>query len=213
MSAKDQGHNVDYRRHIFRSPKFQSVVDEAIAFFDDTPVHALPPSPSFAGTGVYALYYVEAHRGFEVYQEIAEFNQNAPRQPIYVGKAVPPGWRSGRVRETDAPALYRRLREHARSIQYATNLEVASFRCRFMILADIESDLVVPVEAELIRRYAPLWNTVIDGFGNHDPGRGRYNQAKSEWDVLHPGRPWAERLRGESPSLAQVIDKIQHADL
>jgi hypothetical protein len=82
-----------------------------------------------------------------------------------------------------------------------------------MILTDIESDLVVPVEAELIRRYAPLWNTVIDGFGNHDPGRGRYDQAKSEWDVLHPGRPWAERLRGESPSLVQVMDKIRQANL
>ena len=78
-----------------------------------------------------------------------------------------------------------------------------------MILTDIESDLVIPVEAEMIRRYAPLWNTVIDGFGNHDPGSGRYDQAKSEWDVLHPGRPWAARLRGASPSLKQVMDKVR----
>lgn len=44
----------------------------------------------------------------------------------------------------------------------------------------VESDLVVPVEAELIRKYRPLWNTIIDGFGNHLAGSGRYNQARSE---------------------------------
>jgi hypothetical protein len=78
-----------------------------------------------------------------------------------------------------------------------------------MILSGVEGDLVVPVEAELIRRYRPLWNTVVDGFGNHDPGAGRYNQARSEWDVLHPGRLWAERLTGESPRREDVIAKIR----
>lgn len=80
-----------------------------------------------------------------------------------------------------------------------------------MILEGIESDLVVPVEAELIRQYTPLWNTVIDGFGNHDPGSGRYNQARSEWDVLHPGRPWAKRLTGTSPVRKDVIEKVRQA--
>ncbi|MBN1485361.1 MAG: Eco29kI family restriction endonuclease [Chloroflexia bacterium] len=55
----------------------------------------------------------------------------------------------------------------------------------------------------------PLWNSGLDGFGNHDPGRGRYNQAKSEWDVLHPGRPWAERLTGASPGLKEIIEKAR----
>jgi hypothetical protein len=78
-----------------------------------------------------------------------------------------------------------------------------------MILAGIESDLVVPVEAELIRRFKPLWNTVLDGFGNHDPGSGRYNQAKSSWDILHSGRPWVERLTGESQNIEAVVARIQ----
>lgn len=186
----------DYRLHIFRSPRFQSVVDEAIEFFDETPVHKMPPSASFVGTGVYALYYLGS---FDLYARIASQNRETASQPIYVGKAIPPGWRTARSQEMDAPVLYRRLQEHSRSIQQATNLGIDSFRCQFVILGGIESDLVVPVEAELIRRYSPLWNSVIDGFGNHDPGSGRYNQAKSEWDVLHSGRPWADRLTGESP--------------
>jgi len=78
-----------------------------------------------------------------------------------------------------------------------------------MILDGVETDLVAAVEAQLIRDYSPFWNTVVDGFGNHDPGKGRYNQARSEWDVLHPGRPWAERLTGDSPALQDIITKIR----
>ncbi len=82
--------NFDYNEHIFRSPKFKSVVDEAADFF----------------------------------------------------------------------------------IQKAENLQSTEFQCRFMILNGVEGDLVVPVEANLIRRYKPLWNMIVDGFGNHDPGSG-----------------------------------------
>jgi hypothetical protein len=80
-----------------------------------------------------------------------------------------------------------------------------------MFLTKEESDLVVPVEAAMIRKYRPLWNTVVDGFGNHDPGAGRYNQARSEWDIIHPGRVWASRLTGKSPVSDKVIDNIKKA--
>lgn len=200
--------SIDYELHVLRSPVFQDVVNDAIEFFKSTPVHRLPPPGPFIGSGVYGLYYIG---DYELYEKLSELNQEACVQPIYVGKAVPPGWRTARTRRSETPDLYRRLKEHARSIQQATNLHIDDFRCRFMILRGIEGDLLVPVEAELIRRYRPLWNTVIDGFGNHDPGAGRYNQARSEWDVLHPGRPWAERLTGKPPDIEVVIEKVQQA--
>ena len=178
----------DYSLHIFRSPKFQSVVNEAIEFFVETPLHRLPPPNQFLGPGVYGLYYVGA---YELYAKIGELNRSTCVQPIYLGKAVPPGWRTARTGTSETFDLYQRLREHTRSIQQGANLNIDDFRCKFMILNGIESDLIVPVEAELIRRFMPLWNTLVDGFGNHDPGAGRYNQARSEWDVLHPGRLWA----------------------
>ena len=78
-----------------------------------------------------------------------------------------------------------------------------------MILENAASDLIGTVEAALIRCYTPVWNSSIDGFGNHDPGKGRYNQAKSEWDILHPGRPWACKCKGESPALADVESKVR----
>lgn len=191
--------------HIFISPTFHEIVTEAIKFFNQTPIHVLPPPDKFIGTGVYALYY---QGNYTLYSKIAEANQKEHVQPIYVGKAVPKGWRTTRAEKSGATTLYQRLREHSTSLRRAANLSTADFRCRFMILNGPESNMITIVEAELIRQYKPLWNTIVDGFGNHDPGSGRYNQAKSEWDVLHPGRIWAERLTGESPVLETVKAKI-----
>lgn len=196
----------DRNNHIFRSPDFIRVVDEAFSFFTNSPTHPLPPLNSFEGAGVYALYYVG---DFEPYAKIAKANQRELTKPIYAGKAVPPGWRQGRNTNAVASSLFNRLREHSASIQSTQNLNVADFQCRFMILEGQESNLISTVESELIRRFTPLWNSVIDGFGNHDPGSGRYNQSPSEWDILHAGRVWANRLTGKSPLLNDILAKIK----
>lgn len=193
------------RLHTFESPKFKSVVEDAIVFFQATPAHPLPPTDRFIGPGVYGLYYTG---DFGPYSPIAAVNHDAPVQPIYVGKAVAAGWRTGRMGILDAADLHNRLGQHAASIRIASNLDIAHFQCRFMIVKGVESDLIGPVEAELIRRLQPLWNVGIDGFGNHDPGAGRYGQAKSHWDVLHPGRRWATKLTGISPTVDDVLKRV-----
>lgn len=198
---------VDPKLHTFHAPKIKGVVRDAVNFLMATPVRSLPPSGSFPGTGVYAIYYTGS---LPLYTKLAELNKNKTIQPIYVGKAVPYGWRTARTpSSTSTQPLYRRLCEHAHGIRDAINLEISEFCCRFAILGGIETDLIGAVEAELIRLHRPIWNTLLEGFGNHDPGRGRYNQARSEWDVLHPGRPWAERLTGLSPDLASIHEKLQ----
>jgi hypothetical protein len=198
----------DYAQHIFRSQTFQRVVDEAVEFFNRTHLHILPPPDRFMGAGVYGLYYLG---DFEPYQPLAERNRKSCNEAIYIGKAVPRGWRTGRVMEGEDRDLSRRLREHSGSINLAANLNLGDFRCRFMILSGNENNLITTVEAALIRRYLPLWNAVVDGFGNHDPGSGRYNQSPSEWDILHPGRPWVRKLTGITPSLTNVQAKIRVA--
>lgn len=192
-------------QHIFKSPKIHTVINEAIAFLNQTPIHQLPPPETFIGTGVYSLYYLG---NFGLYKKIADANIIECIHPIYIGKAVPKGWRTARAGSEDDATLAQRLREHARSIKQGSGLDIKDFKCRFMILKGEESSMITIVEAALIRKYRPLWNTIIDGFGNHDPGSGRYDQAKSEWDVLHPGRLWAEKLRGKSPDLKGIKIKI-----
>nr|VFK62840.1 MAG: Eco29kI restriction endonuclease [Candidatus Kentron sp. TC] len=158
------------------------------------PVQSLSLSP-FIGAGIYAIYYTG---NFPLYAEIADKNRNERFQwPIYVGKAVPAGARKGGFGLGADPGrvLHKRLAEHASSIEQARNIEVDDFQCRLLVVDDIWIPLA---ESLLVAMYLPLWNRKIDGFGNHDPGRGRYNQRKSSWDVVHPGRRWANRL--QSPS-------------
>src|SRR5262249_23606465 len=123
----------DLSQHIFRSPKFKSVVRDAIDFFAQTPVHSVPPPHRFKRTGVYPLYY---SGNFRPYAKISALNQSDFTLPIYVGKAVPKGRRTARSIDSDGSELNGRLREHARSIKAATNLEIEHFQCRFMILIE-----------------------------------------------------------------------------
>ncbi len=163
-------------------------------------VEPLPPEP-FAGAGVYAIYYVGA---FRPYAPIAAGNRdNCFERPIYVGKAIPAGARKGNVGLGEDPGLvlYSRLRQHAASVDQATNLDGSDFLCRYIAVDDIWIPLG---EALLIEMFAPLWNLVVDGFGNHDPGSGRHNQAPSAWDILHPGRPWVRKLTGRSRRASEV---------
>lgn len=200
--------NFNREEHVYTSDAFEEIIKDTIRFFNGTPVLKLPPPVTFHGTGVYAIYYIGMS---DLYKSLSIRNRIEFSLPIYVGKAVPRGWRQARI-ETDSDKksyeLHGRLKEHARSIQDIKNLLLEDFYCRFMILEDAASSLIGTVEAALIRYYKPIWNTEIDGFGNHDPGKGRYNQAKSDWDVIHPGRPWADRCLGEAPKSDKVEERI-----
>lgn len=195
----------DRSKHVFFSPEFEELIKDTIRFFNGTPIQPLPPIEPFEGAGVYALYYI-GKRGF--YKDFHNINRLEYKQPIYVGKAVPRGWRQGRVNTSTSSELYRRLCDHSKSIQSAENIDLSDFLCRFMILENAASSLIGTVEAALIRNYLPLWNCIIDGFGNHDPGNGRYNQEMSEWDLIHPGRSWAYKCAPSSKSKSDILEMI-----
>jgi len=146
------------------------------------PEVALPPKVAFNGCGVYAIHY----RGnFPAYVHLDR------DRPVYVGKAEPAGKRQGRRTGMGGRRLHKRLQEHADSIRSAVNLDRGDLACRWLVLDPVWIGLT---EQVLISEYRPVWNVMIDGFGIHNPGRGRRNQKRSQWDTLHPGRPWAEKL-------------------
>ena len=165
------------------------------------------------GPGVYALYYIGDS---PLYTPLAELNREAvraglgPIAPIYVGKAVPRGGRSRSVELKDLeafggePALAKRLIEHRESISLVKNLREEDFLVRGVLLAPVWISLG---ESLLIQYYKPVWNLVVTGFGNHDPGKkGRGNQRKSAWDTLHPGRTetWSAKLRPSKKSAEEI---------
>ncbi|QKW33292.1 Eco29kI family restriction endonuclease [Actinomadura sp. NAK00032] len=164
--------------------------------------------------GLYALYYVGSAAPYAPLGELTrrsasvEDNDVGPHAiPIYVGRAL-----AGATRRGHAPnegGIRRRLQEHRSSIRKATStLDLADFRYRYLVVKDIW----VPLgEYGLLRRYTPLWNNVLDGFGIHGPGGGRGKQARSRWDTLHPGRTFGNYLPPHVDSVDQITARIAQA--
>jgi hypothetical protein len=152
----------------------------------------LSATDGIVGAGIYVIYYTGK---FPAYAPIATKNLKGPfKSPIYVGKAIPKGGRKGGLTKdasSKGHALADRLRQHATSIEEAKNLNLSDFRFRHLVVDDIWIPLG---ENMLIETFKPVWNRAIDGFGNKDPGRRRARQYKSPWDVLHPGRKFADKL-------------------
>lgn len=169
-------------------------------------VIALNSAEAFTGAGIYAIYYIG---DFTPYRLLSQANSaNRFAMPIYVGKAVPAGSRKGGygLDVSHGTVLYRRLMEHVQSIEQAENLNLIDFFCRYLVVDDIWISLG---ESLLIEMFSPLWNVLIEGFGNHDPGRGRQNQQRSAWDVIHPGRPWATKLQRGKKSIDEINELIE----
>ncbi|MGE4306456.1 MAG: Eco29kI family restriction endonuclease [Novosphingobium sp.] len=174
----------------------------------EQPVHPLDAIPPFEGAGIYVLYY----RGpFPAYAPIAAANAEEARWPIYIGKAIPSGGRKGASLTASARGtpLYKRLAEHRDTIREVERgsgtLAVADFQARYLTVDDIWIPLG---ESLLIARFRPIWNRALDGFGNHDPGKGRYNGLRPLWDHLHPGRGWATRCAVRTETVPEIERRL-----
>ena len=178
----------------------KSVV-EALLVSLPTSLDAVSP---FEGAGIYAIYY---HGRFEPHLAISADDLLSVETPIYVGKAVPSGARRGANLTTSSTGrwLFNRISEHRDSIKAVQNLNVEDFSIRYLVVDDIWIPLG---EALLISTFSPVWNRLIDGFGNHDPGAGRYNGLRPLWDVLHPGRTWAEKCKARSETREEIGRRI-----
>lgn len=157
----------------------------------------------FHGAGIYAIYY---HGDFEAYKYIRSVI-GKHEVPIYVGKAVPAGARKGGMGLDHATgtSLNKRLKDHAKSIAAVENLRLEDFTCRYLVVDDIWIPLG---EALMISKFSPIWNKLIDGFGNHDTGKERYTGLRPRWDTIHPGRTWALKCRERPESREQIIREI-----
>ena len=199
MSAQDVPYNP-----LDKANLSDSVVQALVA----RPVTPLGAVPRFNGAGLYLNYYTGETQPFPAYQPLAEMTrERGPIQPIYAGMAVRAGGRRGVV-DVDGmagTALYDRLADHGKSISQAQNLALADFHVRYLTVDDT---WINHAEGLLLRYFRPLWNQVLDGFGNHDPGSGRYSQRRSYWDTLHPGRAWAVRCADSNKSAETLLADI-----
>ena len=159
---------------------YENLMAGTVAHFEEQEQVPLNDISGVDGPGIYALYYKGT---MAEYQPIV-----AGTQPIYAGKAVPKGSRKGSVEvDVDHPALRNRLRDHTRSVEQVNNLTINNFSYRVLAIVPV---WIVFAEQALIKRYKPVWNSCLDGFGKHDQGTRRRETERSWWDTLHPGRSW-----------------------
>jgi Eco29kI restriction endonuclease len=170
----------------------------------DKKADSLGSIEQFSGAGIYAIYYNGA---FAPYGRMAKRNSRKAEWPIYIGKAIPSGGRKGTAvfSEITGKHLWGRLKEHADSIRSVNNLDIEDFKCRYLAIDDIWIPLG---ETLLIAKFKPVWNLSLDGFGNHDPGSGRYDGLRPLWDVLHPGRSWAVKCKARTETSRDLATKV-----
>lgn len=170
---------------------------------------------TFDGSGVYALYYVG---DFPLYRPLAQLCTHLGREdhlglgphavPIYVGRSSAGSGRYGKLKTEGSRVLYKRISDHRRSIKAASELNLDHIRVRYLRVRDVW----VPLgEVGLLQQFTPLWNVVLDGFGNKAPGSGRERQKRSTWDTLHPGRPAAMKLPENEEPIASIEDRVARA--
>lgn len=175
------------------TPLDNQTLGHSIAFaLLQQPLRPLPPETQEPGAGVYVLYYNGSN---PLYDEMVAHNRRERlAMPIYVGKAVPRGVRVGELESNIPNAVTARLRNHAGRIDKSDDLDPRDFFCRYLIMDWV----FVPLgESLLIDFFAPVWNKILDGFGNNPPGAGRQKQSVSRWDTCHPGEGWANQLTGD----------------
>lgn len=172
---------------------------------EDRPVEPLSNLEMFDGAGIYALYYEGDH---PAYAPLAEVNRIEPGAwAIYIGKAEIENSRKGDPNEAHKPVgakLANRIKNHQKSIELAQNLKIEDFKFRALTVAPTWVPLA---EVIAIRKHRPVWNTIVEGLGNHDPGKGRYGGMRPRWDTLHPGRGWAERLTERKENSDDIIQE------
>jgi len=153
----------------------------------------------FYGSGIYSIYY----KGKEIpaYQPLSK-----SETPIYVGKAVP-GDRQAEHTEQQGPALWKRLREHLKSIRNG-GLNPSEFEVRY---ATVQSGMESAVEDFMIRFFKPIWNKEIKvcfGIGKHGDAATTRKNKRSPWDTMHPGRAWADATTEDQRSRKEIEARI-----
>jgi Eco29kI-like restriction endonuclease len=196
---------IDPDKYLFSAPEAREIFEKARRAIRAVPPIPLAEVPRFPGVGVYALEYLGDS---PLYELLASRVRKGDFVPIYVGKAIPAGSRKGKM-EPIKNQLSNRIRQHAETIRSVDGLEVEDFQVRFLTLEKKAVMLIASIESELIGWTMAPWNSCIDGFGNHTPGKRRFNQSRSDWDVLHPGRPWAEKCTGPRPTQKEVRDNLK----
>ena len=157
----------------FHCAAIQVHIDAIIDKLESQPLTPLKDAKPKRAAGAYLLFYRGRVGVYAIWALLG--------LPLYSGKT------------TD---MADRLSKHAESINAAVNLNIDDFMVKYIELDDKHAHLACMFEAAMLKRYSPVWNEELTGFGLKDVGKSRSDSIVSLWDTYHPGRP----KRGETPN-------------
>jgi hypothetical protein len=190
----------------------KKIISLSIKSFDRLTPHPISRE-EFNGNGVYALYYDGDH---PLYKEYKAWNKKSLQFPIYIGKAIEPKKNSSQSKsktnkadnDENVKGLFKKIKEQYRNIAKVKNLNPGDFYFKALVVDTNYPSVADAIEGALVNHYQPLWNTCIDGFASHNPGKTRSKQSPSDWDVLHPGREWVKSLTGKSKDSRKIKRRV-----
>ncbi len=177
----------------------------------ETPAKPLSKIEPIRGSGLYVIYYVGRHSPVLAYEPTAKRNRRSRwGEPVYISIAKPSG-AAARLRSTDhtvGNSLYNALRNHAKSIEMVNEhltLDIRDFYYKALPVDPLNAQVA---EMILLDRHAPIWNTVVRGFANHNVGRTRLGQRRSRWDIMHMGRPWGADCQWNEEGTLEILSDL-----
>lgn len=179
--------------HVFHLSDPETVAEVIAYKLEQQQKEPLATIPPFYGSGVYALYY---HGGLPAYEAIIDTDY-----PIYVGSSIPE-IANAPTPKTQGTKLHGRIAEHlSLSINKSHNLSPEEFTCRYLV---VQSGFEKAAEEFLIKKYDPPWNSrrICAGIGKHGD---RNRKERSNWDVFHSGRGWAEDQESKSKKTPEMV--------
>ncbi len=85
-----------------------------------------------------------------------------------------------------------RIRQHARKIDKALDLDLSDFFARYLPADDLFAPMA---ERLMISDLQPAWNVVLEGFGVNRQGSGREDkQLRPQRHEVHRGVDWADAM-------------------
>ena len=187
----------DRKDHIFPCPPgFRKILDDAIRFFSGTPVHALPPPIKFAGSGVYAIYCIATEGLYQKYGN--EVNKYSYQVPIYVGKAVPQGWRPMQNASLCFLSINEQLDFWKSLVKKTVGLFADDFMVRFCSSNYVGLELCSQLYKSLNILFSPLWNELF-------PSCSTPSDFVSEWKRFHTIR---FQTRADNPMAKILMNRI-----
>ncbi len=163
---------------------------------ESAPPIPLAQDPATRADGIYAVYYTGRD---PLYRPVSTPSCTTP---LYVGTARPSGMPRHSASGQPTGALNKRMKDHRKTIDQTQDLDLADFHVRYLPVEEVW----IPGAVQLmIGDHRPVWNTVVEGFGHHNPGSARrHSTPRSPWDELHPGRPWTVHQGPAKTSATQL---------